>query len=57
MRIRPVATVVAGALMGELASRVFLIHGDTHIDPPAVGIALVVLFLKVAVAVGLLQPL
>ena len=47
---------VAGALLGELASRVFLIHGDTHIDPPAVGIALVVLFLKVAVAFGLLHP-
>ncbi|MEU5397966.1 hypothetical protein ABZ348_01515 [Streptomyces sp. NPDC005963] len=27
------------ALVGELASRLFLIHGDTHIDPPAVAIA------------------
>ena len=26
---------VGGALVGELASRLFLIHGDTHIDPPA----------------------
>ena len=48
---------VAGAVLGEMASRIFLIHGDTHIDPPAVGIALVVLSLKVAVAFGLLQPL
>jgi hypothetical protein len=48
---------VAGAVLGEIASRVFLIHGDTHIDPPAVGIALVVLSLKIAVAFGLLQPL
>ena len=48
---------VAGAVLGEIASRVFLIHGDTHIDPPAVGIALVVLGLKVAVAFSLLQPL
>nr|WTB28564.1 hypothetical protein OG781_02375 [Streptomyces sp. NBC_00830] len=27
------------ALVGEGASRLFLIHGDTHIDPPAVAIA------------------
>jgi hypothetical protein len=26
---------VAGALLGELFSRLFLIHGDTHVDPPA----------------------
>jgi hypothetical protein len=43
---------VAGALLGEAASRVFLIHGDTHIDPPAAGIAGVVFVLKVATAVG-----
>ena len=43
---------VAGALLGEAASRVFLIHGDTHIDPPAAGIAGVVLVLKVATALG-----
>lgn len=29
---------IAGALLGELASRLFLIHGDTHIDPPAIAI-------------------
>lgn len=29
---------VAGGLLGELASRLFLIHGDTHIDPPATAI-------------------
>lgn len=23
------------ALLGELLSRLFLVHGDTHIDPPA----------------------
>ena len=43
---------VAGALLGEGASRLFLIHGDTHIDPPAAGIAGVVLTLKVATAFG-----
>jgi len=43
---------VAGALLGEAASRIFLIHGDTHIDPPAAGIAGVVLVLKVATALG-----
>jgi hypothetical protein len=41
----PVAAVViggvfgvVGALLGELASRLFLIHGDTYIDPPALAI-------------------
>jgi hypothetical protein len=29
------AAGIVGALLGELFSRVFLIHGDTHIDPPA----------------------
>ena len=33
-----VAAGVGGALLGELAARVFLIHGDTHIDPPAFAI-------------------
>ncbi|MBB4661954.1 hypothetical protein [Conexibacter arvalis] len=31
---------VLGALLGEACARVFLIHGDTHIDPPAIAIAL-----------------
>ena len=26
---------VVGALLGEVFSRLFLIHGDTHVDPPA----------------------
>ncbi len=26
---------IVGALLGEFFSRLFLIHGDTHIDPPA----------------------
>lgn len=43
---------VAGGLIGELGSRVMLIHGDTHIDPPAIGIATVVFGLKVATAVA-----
>lgn len=29
---------VVGGLFGELYSRLFLIHGDTHIDPPAFAI-------------------
>lgn len=29
-----------GALLGELCARLFLIHGDTHVDPPALAIAL-----------------
>ncbi|MDP9424917.1 MAG: hypothetical protein M3P37_02495 [Actinomycetota bacterium] len=29
---------ILGALVGEFASRLFLVHGDTHIDPPATSI-------------------
>jgi hypothetical protein len=47
-----VACGIAGGLLGEVASRVFLIHGDTHIDPPAAGIAAVVFGLKAATALG-----
>lgn len=43
---------VLGAVIGELASRLFLVHGDTHIDPPAVGIAAVVLLVKLTVFAG-----
>jgi hypothetical protein len=32
---------VGSGLLGELSARVFLIHGDTHIDPPAIAIAIV----------------
>jgi hypothetical protein len=52
-----VACGMVGAVIGEIGSRVFLIHGDTHIDPPAVGIAAVVFLLKIAVAVGAIHPL
>src|SRR5205823_2215185 len=52
-----VACGVAGGLIGELGSRVLLIHGDTHVDPPAVGIAAVVSALKVATAMGLIHGL
>ncbi len=31
---------VLGALLGELCARLFLIHADTHVDPPALAIAL-----------------
>ena len=30
---------IGGSLLGELFSRLFLIHGDTHVDPPAAAIA------------------
>jgi hypothetical protein len=43
---------ILGGLIGEAASRVLLIHGDTHIDPPAVGIAGVVLLLNVSASAG-----
>ncbi len=29
---------ILGAILGELSSRLFLIHGDTHLDPPAISI-------------------
>lgn len=47
---------VVGALLGELASRVFLIHGDTHIDPPAVAIAAVATLLAISRFAGLALP-
>jgi hypothetical protein len=50
-----VACGVIGGLLGEVASRVFLIHGDTHIDPPAAGIAAVVFGLKGATALGIIS--
>jgi hypothetical protein len=50
-----VACGVIGGLLGEAASRVFLIHGDTHIDPPAAGIAAVVFGLKGATALGIIS--
>jgi hypothetical protein len=43
---------VLGGLIGEAASRLFLIHGDTHIDPPAAGIAAVAFLLQMATAIG-----
>ncbi|MGI8573851.1 MAG: hypothetical protein ACR2MA_00595 [Egibacteraceae bacterium] len=35
---------IAGALVGEVFSRVFYVHGDTHVDPPAGAIAVMSLF-------------
>jgi hypothetical protein len=45
---------LAGGLLGEVASRVFLIHGDTHIDPPAAGIAVMATLLHLAAFAGFL---
>jgi hypothetical protein len=39
---------VIGAFAGEFFARLFLIHGDTHIDPPAAAIAFTVLVIRVA---------
>ena len=41
-----VAFGVVGAFAGELFARLFLIHGDTHIDPPAAAIAFSVLLIR-----------
>jgi hypothetical protein len=45
---------IVGAVFGEFFSRLLLIHGDTHIDPPAAAIGLAVLLLRVAEANALL---
>jgi hypothetical protein len=37
---------VVQALLGEVYARAFLIHGDTHIDPPAATIATLTFVLK-----------
>jgi hypothetical protein len=47
---------IGGALLGEIASRAFLIHGDTHIDPPAAAIAAVATILLLVRAAGLTIP-
>lgn len=47
---------VLGACVGELASRVFLIHGDTHIDPPAAAIAVVTTVILLLQAAGIALP-
>ena len=44
---------LVGAVAGEFFSRLFLIHGDTHIDPPAAAIGATVLLLRLAEANGL----
>jgi hypothetical protein len=45
---------ILGGFLAELFSRLFLIHGDTHIDPPAAAIGATVLVLRLAEASGLL---
>jgi hypothetical protein len=47
-------TGIVGALVGEMCARLFLIHGDTHIDPPAAAIATMILLLKIGEVAGLL---
>lgn len=50
------AVGVLGALLGEAASRGMLIHGDTHIDPPAVAIGAVATMLLTMRAAGVSLP-
>lgn len=38
---------IVGGFLGELFARLFLIHGDTHIDPPAAAIAAAILAVRV----------
>lgn len=46
--IAGLAAGIGGALVGELGSRLFLIHGDTHIDPPAFAIFIMTSIIIVA---------
>ena len=48
------AAGIVGALVGEGCARLFLIHGDTHIDPPAAAIATTIALVKIGEAAGLL---
>lgn len=41
------------ALLGELVSRLFLVHGDTHIDPPAMTIAIMTTLINLVATLGL----
>ncbi len=47
---------VATALLGELFARLFLIWGDTHIDPAAVSIVVMTGVFAVLVALGVAAP-
>ncbi|MBG6245520.1 permease [Candidatus Symbiopectobacterium sp. 'North America'] len=40
------------ALLGELISRLFLVYGDTHIDPPAFTIAIMTTLLNLVATIG-----
>lgn len=40
------------ALLGEFVSRVFLVHGDTHIDPPAMTIAIMTTLVNLLAMLG-----
>ena len=40
------------AFLGELCARLFLVHGDTHIDPPATAIAIMTFVLNGLTALG-----
>jgi len=46
---------VFGAVMGEVCARVFYMHGDTHVDPPAFAIAASGLLSAILIAAGVLD--
>lgn len=45
---------VVGALLGELAQRVFYAHADTHLDPPAASIVVTSLLIALLAIAGVL---
>jgi hypothetical protein len=44
---------IAAAFVAEGVSRAFHIHGDTHVDPPAAAIAIVITALRLSAAAGI----
>lgn len=47
---------VLGAVLGEVAQRLFYAHGDTHVDPPSVSIVLTSLLITLLATAGILDP-
>jgi hypothetical protein len=43
---------IIGALLGEVAQRIFYAHGDTHFDPPATSIVLTSLLIAILALLG-----
>jgi hypothetical protein len=47
---------IFGAVMGEVCNRIFYMHGETHVDPPAFGIAASGFLSAILIAAGVFSP-